>query len=97
MILIVERLPKFRSSFKRVLFIPNVGFYSLPKIMGRTSRFIYDGLRLISFGLQPNTKEHKHCVKAQDCFGRNSCPPTASQRTAVRIKAYIGDKFNPLE
>ena len=65
--------------------------------MGRTGRFIYDGLRLISFGLQVNTKKHKHCAKAQDCFGRNSRPPTASQWAAVRIKAYIGHKFNPIE
>ena len=45
-----------RSSFKRVLFIPNVGFYSLPKIMGRTGRFIYDGLRLISLGCKQKQK-----------------------------------------
>ena len=75
----------------RVKFTPDVGFYSLPKIMGRTSRFIYDGLRLISFGLQVKTKKHKHCAKTQDCSGRNSRPPTVSQWAAVRIKAYIGD------
>ena len=79
----------------RVVFIPNVGFYSLPKIMGRTGHFINDGLRLISFGLQVKTKKHKHCVKAQDCFGRNSRPPTASQWAAVRIKAYWVDRGNP--
>ena len=42
--------------------IPNSGFYSLPKIMGRTGRFIYDGLRLISFGLKPNTKKPTNTV-----------------------------------
>ena len=87
--------PTLRSLFNRVIFIPDVGFYSLPKIKGRTGRFIYDGLRLISFGLQVNTKKHKHCAKAQDCFGRNSRPPTASQWAAVRIKAYWVDRGNP--
>ena len=45
-----------RSYSKRVVDIPNVGFYSLPKIMGRTGRFIYDGLRLISLGFNTKTK-----------------------------------------
>ena len=36
--------------------IPNVGFYSLPKIMGRTGRFIYDGLRLVSLGSKQKQK-----------------------------------------
>ena len=35
--------------FQRAKVIANAGFYSLPKIMGKTGRFIYeyDGLRLI--------------------------------------------------
>ena len=45
-----------RSYLKRVADIPNVGFYSLPKIMGRTGRFIYDGLRLISLGCKQKQK-----------------------------------------
>ena len=45
-----------RSYSKRVVDIPNVGFYSLPKIMGRTGRFIYDGLRLISLGCKQKQK-----------------------------------------
>ena len=45
-----------RSYSKRVVDIPNVGFYSLPKIMGRTGRFIYDGLRLISLGFKQKQK-----------------------------------------
>ena len=63
--------------------------------MGRTGRFIYDGLRLISFGLQVNTKKHKHCAKAQDCFGRNSRPPIASQWAAVRITTEACRRKNP--
>ena len=46
----------YRSYLKRVVDIPNVGFYSLPKIMGRTGRFIYDGLRLISLGFKQKQK-----------------------------------------
>ena len=88
-------LTKGRSPFNGVKFIPNVGFYSMPKIVGRTGRFIYDGLRLISFGQQPNTKNHKHCVKAQDCFGRNSRPPIASQWAAVRITTEACRRKNP--
>ena len=42
--------------FQRVKDIPDVGFYSLPKKMGRTSHFIYDGLRLISLGCNTKTK-----------------------------------------
>ena len=36
--------------------IPVVGFYSLPKKMGRTGRFINDGLRLISLGCKQKQK-----------------------------------------
>ena len=36
--------------------IPVVGFYSLPKKMGRTGRFINDGLRLISLGSKQKQK-----------------------------------------
>ena len=46
----------FRNCSNRVIDIPNVGFYSLPKIMGRTGRFIYDGLRLISLGSKQKQK-----------------------------------------
>ena len=47
---------QFRNYSKRVTDIPNVGFYSLPKKMGRTGRFINDGLRLISLGCKQKQK-----------------------------------------
>ena len=49
-------LYKDRNYSNGVTDIPNVGFYSLPKIMGRTGRFIYDGLRLISLGCKQKQK-----------------------------------------
>ena len=54
---------RYRSYSKRVVDIPNVGFYSLPKIMGRTGRFIYDGLRLISLGCKQKQKNTNNVQK----------------------------------
>ena len=49
----------------RVKFTPDVGFYSLPKKMGRTCRFTYDGLRLISLGFKTKTNKAKRSAKQQ--------------------------------
>ena len=78
--------------------MPNVGFYSLPRMIGRIGRFIYDATN--QFLLQHKSKKHEHCAKTQHCFGRSRSlppvgrPPTASQWAAVRIKTYIGDIRN---
>ena len=86
-------------SYLRVTAIYTVGFYLLPKTMGRTGRFIYDGLRLISFGFKQKQITQTLC-KNPTLFWLQSVtslrPPTASQWAAVRIKAYIGDIRNPL-
>ena len=50
------RVLNLRNYSKRVTDIPNVGFYSLPKKMGRTGPFINDGLRLISLGCKQKEK-----------------------------------------
>ena len=55
----------FRS-YLRVTAISSVGFYSLPKKMGRTGRFIYDGLRLISFGFLHNVCVFLYLLEAQN-------------------------------
>ena len=43
-------------SYLRVTAIYTVGFYLLPKIMGRTGRFVYDGLQLNSLGCKQKQK-----------------------------------------
>ena len=81
--------------FQRVKDIPDVGFYSLPKKMGRTSHFIYDGLRLISLGCNTKTKNTNIVQKPNTVLVASPCPPTASQWAALRIKAYLVDRGNP--
>ena len=53
-------------SFLRVTAISSVGFYSLPEKMGRTGCFIYDGLRLISFGFLHNVCVFLYLLEAQN-------------------------------
>ena len=86
-----------RNYSKRVTDIPNVGFYSLPKKMGRTGHFINDGLRLISLGCKQKQKTTNTVQKTNTVLVASPRPPFSSQWVAVRIKAYIGDKFNPIQ
>ena len=89
-----------RNYSKRVTDIPNVGFYSLPQKMGRTGRFINDGLRLISLGCKQKQKKHKHCKNPTLVLSQSVTsprPPTASQWAAVRITTEACRHSNPLE
>ena len=63
--------------------------------MGRTGRYIYDGLRLISLGFKTITKNTNIVQKPNTVLVASPCPPTVSQWAAVRIKAYLVDRGNP--